>query len=76
MLFVGIVKAVERLKKRYNEDDPFVLCALMGIKVLLTSMGTSEGYTIMVIGHQCYLFFERNSAVAGNNIGRWFVERK
>lgn len=43
MLYAGIVKAVERLKKRYNEDDPFELCALMGIKVLLVSMGTSEG---------------------------------
>lgn len=38
--------------------------------------GQGDRYTIMVSGHQCYLFFERNSAVAGNNIGRWFVERK
>ena len=30
----------------------------------------------MIGGHQSYLFFERSTSIAGNNIGRWFVERK
>ena len=42
----------------------------------LKAGGQGDRYTIMVGGHQCYLFFERSSAVSGNNIGRWFVERR
>ena len=38
--------------------------------------GQGDRYTVMISGHQSYLFFERSTAVAGNNIGRWFVERK
>lgn len=35
-----------------------------------------DRYTIWIGGHQSYLFFERSTAITGNNIGRWFVERK
>ena len=35
-----------------------------------------DRYTIWVNGKQIYLFFERSTALTGNNIGRWFVERK
>lgn len=38
--------------------------------------GQGDRYTVMISGHQSYLFFERSTAIAGNNIGRWFVERK
>lgn len=38
--------------------------------------GQGDRYTVMISGHQSYLFFERNAAIAGNNIGRWFVERR
>lgn len=38
--------------------------------------GQGDRYTVMINGHQSYLFFERNAALTGNNIGRWFVERK
>ena len=38
--------------------------------------GQGDRYTILVNGQQCYLYFERNSSLSGNNIGRWFVERK
>ena len=38
--------------------------------------GQGDRYTIWIGGHQSYLFFERSTAIAGNNIGRWFVERK
>jgi hypothetical protein len=30
----------------------------------------------MIKGQQSYLFFERTGSINGNNIGRWFVERK
>lgn len=38
--------------------------------------GQGDRYTIIVNGRQTYLFFERSAAMTGNNIGRWFVERR
>ena len=38
--------------------------------------GQGDRYTIMIGGKQSYLFFERSASMTGNNIGRWFVERK
>lgn len=38
--------------------------------------GQGDRYTVMIGRHQSYLFFERSTAIAGNNIGRWFVERR
>ena len=38
--------------------------------------GQGDRYTVMIGGHQSYLFFERSANQTGNNIGRWFVERK
>ena len=38
--------------------------------------GQGDRYTIMVRGQQSYLFFERSTNMTGNNIGRWFVERR
>lgn len=38
--------------------------------------GQGDRYTIFINGIQCYLFFERNGSLTGNNIGRWFVERR
>lgn len=38
--------------------------------------GGGDRYTIRVNGQQSYLFFERNASIKGDNIGRWFVERR
>lgn len=38
--------------------------------------GQGDRYTIMVRGVRSYLFFERSANLTGNNIGRWFVERR
>lgn len=40
------------------------------------SGGQGDRYTVMIRGMQSYLYFERSSSLTGNNIGRWFVERK
>jgi hypothetical protein len=37
---------------------------------------SSDVSTICVAGQESYLFFERNASTSGNNIGRWFVERR
>jgi len=38
--------------------------------------GQGDRYTVVINGIQSYLFFERCAAQSGNNIGRWFVERR
>ena len=38
--------------------------------------GQGDRYTIFVDGQERYLYFERNCSLTGNNIGKWFVERK
>lgn len=38
--------------------------------------GQGDRYTIWVNGKMRYLYFERNASLTGNNIGRWFVERR
>ena len=38
--------------------------------------GQGDRYTIWVRGKQSYLFCERNHSLTGNNLGRWFVERR
>ena len=38
--------------------------------------GGGDRYTIIIRGQQSYLFFERSTNINGNNIGRWFVERR
>ena len=38
--------------------------------------GQGDRYTVRINGQQSYLFFERSTNQTGNNLGRWFVERK
>ena len=38
--------------------------------------GQGDRYSIIINGKRSYIFFERSSNLLGNNIGRWFVERK
>lgn len=40
----------------------------------LKAGGQGDRYTIRVCGKETYLYFERTSNLAGNIIGRWFVE--
>ena len=38
--------------------------------------GQGDRYTVRIQGQDKYLFFERNASIGGDNIGRWFVERR
>lgn len=38
--------------------------------------GQGDRYTVLIGHAQSYLFFERSTNLTGNNIGRWFVERR
>ena len=42
----------------------------------LRAGGHGDRYTICVGGRKSFLFFERSLQRSGNNIGRWFVERR
>ena len=41
MSYAEICGAVENIKKKYDETDPFRLCKAMGIKLLFESLGTA-----------------------------------
>ena len=38
--------------------------------------GQGDRYTVRINGSQSYLFFERSTNQTGNQLGRWFVERR
>lgn len=38
--------------------------------------GQGDRYTVRIKGKQSYLFFERSTNQTGNQLGRWFVERR
>ncbi len=38
--------------------------------------GQGDRYTVTINNQKKYLYFERSPYLKGNNIGRWFVERK
>jgi len=42
----------------------------------LKAGGQGDRYTVQIGGKQSYLFFERTASLTGNNMGRWFVERR
>lgn len=42
----------------------------------LKASGQGNRYTVVIKRQQRYLFFERSTNLTGNNIGRWFVERR
>jgi hypothetical protein len=58
--------------EKYKIDRIINICQATAMK----SGGQGDRYTVMIGGQQSYLFFERSGSIGGNNIGRWFVERK
>lgn len=42
----------------------------------LKAGGQGDRYTLRINGQTTYAFFERSTNLAGNVIGRWFVERR
>lgn len=58
--------------RKYAIDSITSICPAPALK----SGGQGDRYTIRVLGKESFLFFERNTSTGGNNIGRWFVERR
>lgn len=85
------IKVYVAVKANFNEDGtliPFELTWEDGRRYTIDRLvdirqaaamkagGQGDRYTIVVNGQRSYLFFERSTSLTGNNLGRWFVERK
>lgn len=62
----------------WEDEEKYTVDRVLDIRqaAAMKAGGQGDRYTIMVRGCQSYLFFERSANLTGNNIGRWFVERK
>ena len=62
----------------WEDGEKFKVDRVLDIKqaTAMRCGGQGDRYTIVVNGQQSYIYFERNASLMGNNIGRWFVERR
>ena len=62
----------------WENGDKYEIDRILDIRqaAAMKAGGQGDRYTVRIKGQQSYLFFERNPNQTGNNIGRWFVERK
>ena len=62
----------------WEDGEKFAIDKIVDIRqaAAMKAGGQGDRYTIKVKGSQSYLFFERSTNLTGNNIGRWFVERR
>ena len=66
------------LSLTWEDGEEFEIDRVTDMRLAGAMKGGCQGdrYTIWVRGIQSYLFFERNHSLTGNNLGRWFVERR
>lgn len=62
----------------WEDGEKYAIDRVLDIRqaAAMKAGGQGDRYTIMVRGVRSYLFFERSANLTGNNIGRWFVERR
>ncbi len=65
-------------ERTWEDGEKYAIDRVVDIRqaAAMKAGGQGDRYTIMVRGVQSYLFFERSTNLTGNNIGRWFVERR
>lgn len=63
---------------RWEDDKLFKIDRIKEIKqaAAMKCGGQGDRYTVYINGQETYLFFERTASLTGDNIGRWFVERR
>jgi hypothetical protein len=66
------------LKLRWEDGRSYTIDKVSDVRPAAAQKAGGQGdrYTITVCGKQSYLFFERDTSLHGNRLGRWFVERK
>ncbi len=62
----------------WETGEKFIIDRILDVRQApaMKAGGQGDRYTILIKGKLSYLFFERSTSLSGNNIGRWFVERK
>lgn len=62
----------------WETGEKFIIDKILDVRQApaMKAGGQGDRYTILIKGKLSYLFFERSASLSGNNIGRWFVERK
>lgn len=61
----------------WEDGTRYVIDKVVDIRQAASRVGgQGDRYTIRVRGRESCLFFERNTNLTGNVIGRWFVERR
>ena len=60
----------------WEDGTKYEIDRVLDIRQAAAMRSGGDRYTVMIEGKQSYLFFERSASLTGNNIGRWFVERK
>lgn len=62
----------------WEDGEKFEIDRVIDIRqaAAMKAGGQGDRYTVKIEGKQTYLFFERSTNLTGNNLGRWFVERR
>jgi len=62
----------------WEDGEKFEIDRVLDIRqaAAMRAGGQGDRYTVKIRGKMSYLFFERSTSLAGNKLGRWFVERK
>ncbi len=62
----------------WETGEKFIIDRILDVRQApaMKAGGQGDRYTILIKGKLSYLFFERSTSLSGNNIGRWFLERK
>ena len=62
----------------WEDGEKYIIDKITDIRqaAAMKAGGQGDRYTVIIKGQQSYLFFERSANLTGNNIGRWFVERR
>lgn len=62
----------------WEDGEKYIIDKITDIRQAAAMKAGCQGdrYTVIIKGQQSYLFFERSTNLTGNNIGRWFVERR
>ena len=62
----------------WEDGSRYVIDRVVDVRPAVAAKAGGQGdrYTIEGNGHMTYLFFERGVKSSGNNLGRWFLERK
>lgn len=62
----------------WEDGTKYVIDRVLDIRqaAAMKAGGQGDRYTVRIGGKQSYLFFERSASQTGNQLGRWFVERR